>query len=76
MNKTLKSLIKRPYFVLIFFFFLLVQTNVDAQSCSTCPDPPTPGIGFDDDVNDEVPISGFVMLGIFAGAVYGIRKIK
>jgi len=74
MNKKLKSLIKRPYFVLILFLFLLIQTNVDAQ-CSSCP-PPPPGIGFDDDVNDEVPISGFVMLGIVAGAVYGIRKIK
>lgn len=74
MNKTLKFLMKKPYFVLIFFLFLLIQTNVDAQ-CSTCPPPPG-GIGFDDDVNDEVPISGFVMIGIFAGAVYGIRKIK
>ena len=67
-------MMKKPYFVLIFFLFLLIQTNVDAQ-CSTCPPPPG-GIGFDDDVNDEVPISGFVMIGIFAGAVYGIRKIK
>jgi len=36
-------------------------------------------IGFDDDVDDEVPaapIDGLLGLGIVAGAWYGVRKLK
>jgi hypothetical protein len=36
-------------------------------------------IGFDDDVDDEVPgapIDGFIGLGLAAGAYFGYRKLK
>lgn len=36
-------------------------------------------ISFDDDVDDEVPgapIDGLIALGIAAGALYGIKKLK
>ena len=61
-------------FLLIAILFFAINT-VNSQ-CSTCPPPPQSGIGFDDDVNDEVPISGFVALGLAIGAIYGIRKVK
>ena len=60
-------------FLLIAILFFAINT-VNSQ-CNSCPPPPG-GIGFDDDVNDEVPISGFVALGLAIGAIYGIRKVK
>jgi hypothetical protein len=36
-----------------------------------------PGIGgVGDDVNDEAPLSSLVVLGLAAGAVFGVRKLK
>jgi hypothetical protein len=29
-----------------------------------------------DDVNDQAPISSLVVLGLVAGAVYGVKKLK
>ena len=29
-----------------------------------------------DDVNDEAPISSLVILGLVAGAVYGVKKLR
>ena len=61
--------------LLIIGILLFAINTTNAQSCTSCPPPPT-GIGFDDDVNDEVPISGFLALGLAIGAIYGIRKVK
>mgnify|MGYP006427123441 CR=1 FL=1 len=64
---------KRLFIITVLFFAI----NTANSQCSTCPPPPSGGgIGFDDDVNDEVPISGFVALGLAIGAIYGIRKVK
>ncbi len=60
--------------LLIVFISLITFAEVSAQ-CATCPPPPG-GIGFDDNVNDEVPINGLLALGILAGAFYGIKKLK
>jgi hypothetical protein len=35
---------------------------------------PLPDAG--DDVNDEAPVSSLVVLGLVAGAVYGVKKLK
>lgn len=37
---------------------------------------PGSGGGGIDDVNDEAPISSLVLLGLAAGAVFGIKKVK
>lgn len=35
-----------------------------------------PGGGGNDDVGDEAPISSLVLLGLAAGAVFGVKKLK
>ena len=72
--KKLNLLMKRLLIITVLFFAI----NTASSQCGSCPPPPTGGggIGFNDDVNDEVPISGFVALGLAIGAIYGIRKVK
>jgi len=60
---------------IITFISLITFVAVSAQDCSTCPPPPG-GIGFDDNVNDEIPISGLVIVGLVIGSIFGIRKIN
>lgn len=59
-SKTLKT------FVLLISFFLFT-------SVSFAQIPP-----FDDDVDDEpgAPINSLVVVGLIAGAAYGIKKLK
>jgi hypothetical protein len=63
-KRSLASYLKTT--ALVFIFSLSVQSAF-AQD------------GFDDDVDDEAPqtfIDGFVVVGIMAGAVYGMKKLK
>lgn len=65
MNTILKNL--KAKFVLAFLFVSFSATTVQAQD------------GFEEDVDDEVaaaPIDGFLVSGLIAGAVLGIRKIR
>ncbi|MGX1023656.1 hypothetical protein [Flavobacterium sp. CS20] len=62
------------YKILIIFISLITFAEVSAQ-CITCPPPPG-GIGFDDNVNDEIPINGLVLVGLVVGAFFGVKKIK
>ena len=71
MDKNFNKLMKRLLLIVV----LLFAVKTANSQCGTCPPPPT-GIGFNDNVNDEVPISGFVALGLAIGAIYGIRKVK
>ncbi len=58
---------KNALFIFTLSFWMLGGTAAQAQ------------ITFDDDVEDEVPaapIDGLLGLGIAAGAMYGIKKLK
>ena len=58
--------------ILIILFFLFLALNINAQG-----PPPPPGSGPNGTgVNDQVPITSFLAIGLIAGAVYGIRKSK
>ena len=51
-------------------FLMLCSLSVFAQGPPSFFDNGTPN------VNDQAPISSLIALGLIAGAVYGIRKLK
>ncbi|RRO13328.1 hypothetical protein [Flavobacteriaceae bacterium 14752] len=59
-SKTFKT------FVLLISFFMFTS-----ESFAQIP-------GFPDDVNDEpaAPINSLVIMGLIAGAIYGVKKLK
>lgn len=64
MNTIQKSI--KTKLLTAFLFVLFSTASIQAQ-------------GFDEDVDDEVaaaPIDGFILAGLVAGSVFGIRKIR
>ena len=63
----MKSIKNRTQKIILVISFLLITSSGFAQ----LP-------GFNDDVNDSnpAPISSIVALGLIAGAVYGIKKMR
>ena len=76
--KTIKTS-KIKILMVLFFLFSGVTSTAQVsppgggQNDEAPPPPNPPGGG---DVNDEVPISSFVTIGLIAGAAYGIRKLR
>ena len=67
----MKKLLNNFSFKLI-FIALLLSTSL---SYSQLDGMGGPG-GFDDNVNDEAPITSLLIVGLIAGSIYGIKKIK
>lgn len=63
----MKKLINFPKFIFFAFAFFLMISIGYSQ-------PQVPGGG--DDVQDEAPISSLVVLGLVAGTVFGVKKLK
>ena len=63
--KNISNSFKKKIFIAS-LFLLFSAINVNAQD------------SFDDNVNDEpaAPIDGFIVAGLIAGSVYGIKKIR
>ena len=63
--KNISNSLKKKLFVAS-LFLLFSTINVNAQD------------SFDDNVNDEpaAPIDGFIIAGLIAGSVFGIKKIR
>lgn len=68
----MKKLISSPKKMIIVLSLLFV-TSVGYSQLGV---PGSPGGGGGEDVQDEAPISSLVVLGLAAGAVFGIRKLK
>ena len=62
--------IKKAIIIVGMFLLMLCSVNTFAQSF-----PPGFG-GGDNNVEDTAPISSLIALGLIAGAVYGIKKMK
>ena len=67
----MKKLLNNFSFKLI-FIALLLSTSLSYSQADQ--------IGFDstggDNVNDEAPITSLLIVGLIAGSIYGIKKIK
>ena len=69
-NTIMKKLINSPKSIVLVIAIFLITCVGYSQ---------VPGGGLpsgDDDVNDQAPISSLVVLGLVAGAVFGVKKLK
>lgn len=65
----MKKLLNSPKSIVLVLALLFITSTGYSQFG-------VPGSGGGDDIQDEAPISSLVLLGLAAGAVFGVRKLK
>jgi hypothetical protein len=65
----MKKLINSPKSIFLVIALIFITSTGYSQI-------PVPGTGGGPDIEDEAPISSLVLLGLAAGAVFGVKKLK